>query len=79
MMTLRDFQTTEDGFPCEHYSSTQSEGSDLWTCDECGQVSRYVPDPNGEIIVCDRIGAEPYPVREEIVAPGLDTRKRRAG
>ena len=38
--------------PCECDSHT-GVGEDLWKCDECGEVVRYVDDPNGGLTLTE--------------------------
>ena len=55
---------------CYHDSHT-GVGEDLWKCDECGEVIRYIDDPEGNVTLT---GLHPHHrsrrVRVEMVTPG---------
>lgn len=57
------------GYPCPCDSRT-GLGDGLWKCDACGEVIRYVKDPNGNItmMTLDLYGT--HKVRVELVTPG---------
>ena len=55
--------------PCECDSHT-GVGEDLWKCDECGEVIRYVDDPQGRIVVTTLHPYNDRRVRVEMVTPG---------
>jgi hypothetical protein len=56
--------------PCECDSHT-GVGEDLWKCDECGEVIRYIDDPEGNVTLTE---LHPHHrsrrVRVEMVTPG---------
>ena len=55
---------------CYHDSHT-GVGEDLWKCDECGEVIRYIDDPEGNVTLTE---LHPHHrsrrVRVEMVTPG---------
>lgn len=55
--------------PCECDSHT-GVGEDLWKCDECGEVIRYVDDPNGKVTLTTLHPYRNRRVRVEMVTPG---------
>ena len=55
--------------PCECDSHT-GVGEDLWKCDECGEVVRYVDDANGGLTLTELHPYRNRKVRVELVTPG---------
>lgn len=55
--------------PCDCDSHT-GVGEDLWKCDECGEVVRYVDDPNGGLTLTELHPYRNRKVRVELVTPG---------
>ena len=55
--------------PCECDSHT-GVGEDLWKCDECGEVIRYIDDPNGKVTLTTLHPYRNRRVRVEMVTPG---------
>ncbi len=55
--------------PCECDSRT-GVGEDLWKCDECGEVIRYVDDPNGNVTLTELQPHRNRRVRVVMVTPG---------
>ena len=55
--------------PCECDSHT-GVGDDLWKCDECGEVIRYVDDPGGRIVLTTLSPPSRRVVRVGMVTPG---------
>ena len=45
-------------------------GEDLWKCDECGEVIRYVDDPNGNVTLTELQPHRNRRVRVVMVTPG---------
>lgn len=52
---------------CESHTGI---GDDLWKCDVCGEVIRYVDDPNGTLWLTTLHPYENRKVRVEMVEPG---------
>lgn len=55
--------------PCECDSHT-GLGTDLWQCDECGEIIRYVDDPDGKVSLHTLAPPSKRRVRVEMVTPG---------
>lgn len=55
--------------PCECESHT-GVGDDLWKCDTCGEVIRYVDDPEGKVTLTELHPYRNRRVRVEMVTPG---------
>lgn len=55
--------------PCECDSHT-GVGEDLWKCDECGEVIRYIDDPEGKVTLTELHPHRSRRVRVEMVTPG---------
>lgn len=55
--------------PCECDSHT-GLGDDLWKCDVCGEVIRYVDDPEGKVTLTELSPHRNRRVRVEMVTPG---------
>lgn len=45
-------------------------GEDLWRCDQCGEVIRYIDDPNGNITLTELHPYKNRKVRTEVVVEG---------
>jgi len=52
---------------CDSHSGV---GDDLWQCDACGEVIRYVDDPNGKVTLTTLHPYSNRRVRVEMVTPG---------
>lgn len=61
---------------CECDSHT-GLGEDLWQCDECGEVIRYVDDPTGTVTLTTLMPRSDRRVRIEMVTPGSRPGDRR--
>lgn len=61
---------------CECDSHT-GLGEDLWQCDECGEVIRYVDDPTGTVTLTTLVPRSDRRVRIEMVTPGSRPGDRR--
>ena len=68
----------EIGYPCGHESHS-GIGDDLWKCDICGEVVRYVDDPDGDIWMTTLHPYANRKVRTEVVTPGDGRRMDAAG
>ena len=55
--------------PCDCDSHT-GVGEDLWKCDTCGEVIRYVDDPEGKVTLTELHPYRNRRVRVEMVTPG---------
>lgn len=66
------------GYPCSHEAHT-GLGDDLWKCDICGEIVRYVNDPDGNITLTTLHPYENRKVRTEVVEPGDGRRMDAAG
>ena len=67
---LRFTQTTVTWWdPCDCDSHT-GVGEDLWKCDTCGEVIRYVDDPEGKVTLTELHPYRNRRVRVEMVTPG---------
>ena len=67
---LRFTQTTVTWWdPCDCDSHT-GVGEDLWKCDTCGEVIRYVDDPEGKVTLTELHPHRNRRVRVEMVTPG---------
>ena len=64
-----DNASTGEDERCECDSHT-GVGIDLWRCDECGEVIRYVDDPNGKVALTTLHPYNNRRVRVEMVTPG---------
>lgn len=58
------------GPECCECDSHSGVGDDLWQCDACGEVIRYVDDPNGKVTLTTLHPYSNRRVRVEMVTPG---------
>ena len=62
------------------WSATRTPVSgDLWKCDECGEVIRYIDDPNGKVTLTTLHPYRNRRVRVEMVTPGTRPGNRGGG
>ena len=54
---------------CYHDSQTGA-GENLWRCDSCGEVIRYIDDPNGNITLTELHPYKNRKIRTEVVVEG---------
>lgn len=73
-----EYPPVDIGYPCSHEAHT-GLGDDLWKCDICGEVVRYVDDPDGDIWLTTLHPYENRKVRTEVVEPGDGRRVDAAG
>lgn len=57
----------EDECECDSHTGV---GDDLWQCDECGEVIRYVDDPDGSVTLTELHPYRNRRVRVEMVTAG---------
>lgn len=50
-----------------YHDSHMYVGEDLWRCDQCGEVIRYIDDPNGNITLTELHPYKNRKVRTEVV------------
>ena len=55
---------------CVLSSTRATPGDDLWRCDQCGEVIRYIDDPNGNITLTELHPYKNRKVRTEVVIEG---------
>jgi protein gp37 len=67
---LDDVRLPQHALGCDHDGRDQIVKPDLWRCDACGQVVRYVDDPDGPITVHDLATRTRRRIREEWVRGG---------
>ena len=53
-----------------YHDSHMYVGEGLWRCDQCGEVIRYIDDPNGNITLTELHPYKNRKVRTEVVTPG---------
>lgn len=53
-----------------YHDSHMYVGEDLWRCDQCGEVIRYIDDPNGNITLTELHPYKNRKVRTEVVVEG---------
>ena len=53
-----------------YHDSHMHVGEDLWRCDQCGEVIRYIDDPNGNITLTELHPYRNRKVRTEVVVEG---------
>lgn len=62
--------------PCQRHQPTcwcdshMHVGEDLWKCDDCGEVVRYVDDPEGNITLTELHPYRTRRIRAEVVSKG---------